>query len=163
MLAAGQVSIRKSLSWIVPLVASVLVVSSVAAQQLFNYTLTNSGDIKVNVSSLFGGSGSNTITATLTAGSTQSVSFLVSGLPSGATAGFRPGGGPPPCSSQLTISTPGATPTGTFPITVTGSPLSKTTTFNLVVNPPFNYTLGKSGTITVAQGGAGYKKITATR
>ena len=125
----------------------------------FDYRLANSGDITVTQ----GGAGTNTITATLAAGSAQSVSFSASGLPTGATAGFSPGACNPTCSSQLTISTTGATPMGTFPITVTGSPLSKTTTFNLVLNPPlFNYTLANSGNITVTQGGAGTNTITAT-
>ena len=98
-----------------------------------NFGLSNSGGITVAP----GASGSNTITATLTAGSTQSVSFSASGLPSGATAGFSfPGACSPTCSITLTIFTTSSTPTGTFPITVTGSPLSNTTTFNLVVNPP---------------------------
>lgn len=97
----------------------------------FDYTLSNSGPITV----LQGSSGSNTITATLVSGTTQAVAFSASGLPSGATASFSPPSCSPTCSSTLTISTSASTPAGTFPITVTGSPLGKTTTFNLVVNP----------------------------
>jgi hypothetical protein len=95
----------------------------------FDYTLSNSGGMTVTQ----GASGSNTITATLAAGSSQSVSFSASGLPSDATALFNSTACNPTCSTQLTISTSSSTTTGTFLITVTGSPLSKTTSFNLVV------------------------------
>ena len=64
---------------------------------------------------------------------------------------------------QLRITTTASTPPGTFPITVTGSPLNKTTTFNLVVNAvPFDYALTNSGPITVTQGAAGSTTLTAT-
>jgi hypothetical protein len=56
---------------------------------------------------------------------------------------------------MLTISTTAATPTGTFPITVTGSPLNRTTSFNLVVTAA--PTLAVSPT-SVAPGGS----VTAT-
>ncbi len=127
----------------------------------FNYSLGNSGNIVV----LQGAAGSTTITATLTAGATQSVAFDISGLPAGATRGFSTSACSPTCTTQLTITTSAATPTGTFPITVTGNPLGRTTIVNLVVNPPapsFNYSLGNSGNVVVPQGGAGSTTITAT-
>ena len=126
----------------------------------FNYSLANSGDIAV----IQGSSGSNTITATLTSGATQAVSFAASGLPAGATATFSLASCSPTCMSMLTIATMGTTPTGTFPITVTGSPLARTTMFNLVVNAPpvFDYSLANSGDITVIQGSSGSNMITAT-
>jgi phosphodiesterase/alkaline phosphatase D-like protein len=98
----------------------------------FNYTLSASGDITVTP----GLSGSNTITATLSSGTTQSVSFSASGLPSGAFASFTPTACNPTCTSTLTISTLSSAPLGTYTIRVTGSPLGKTTTFTLTVNPP---------------------------
>jgi hypothetical protein len=98
----------------------------------FGFTLTNSGAINVSAP---GGSGSTTITATLTSGATQSVSFSTSGLPAGATASFSPAACTPTCQSELTITTTGATPPGTYPLTVTGSPLGRTTVFNLVIGP----------------------------
>lgn len=83
-----------------------------------------------------GGSGNNTITATLISGSTTSVSFNASGLPSGANASFSPTSCNPTCSTNMTITTIGSTPTGTSTITVTGSgPPDRNTTFNLTVNP----------------------------
>src|SRR5262249_4742933 len=74
--------------------------------------------------------------ATLVSGSTQGVSFSASGLPAGASPGFNPTACSPNCQTQLTISTTGATPTGSFSITVTGNPLSRQTSFTLNVIPP---------------------------
>src|SRR5262245_21548426 len=98
----------------------------------FGYTLASSAGITVTQ----GGAGSNTVTATLVSGATQPVSFAASGLPTGASAGFSPGACSPTCSTTLTISTSASTPTGTFPIMVTGSPLGRTTSFTLVVSDP---------------------------
>ena len=108
----------------------------------FNYTLSNSGNITVTK----GGAGSNTITATLTSGFSQGVSFSASELPIGAAASFNLGACNPTCSSQLMISTTWSTPTGTFRIKVTGSPLSKTTLFDLVVNSICPATAALEGT-----------------
>jgi hypothetical protein len=96
-----------------------------------DYSLSNSAGITV----VQGASGSTTITGTLVSGTTQSVSFTVSGLPSGASAGFTSASCSPTCSTTLTITTATTTPAGTFTITVTGSPLGRTTAFTLVVNP----------------------------
>ena len=132
--------------------------------QPFDYTLPKPNDITVTQ----GTSGSTTLTVTRTAGTAQSVSFTpsgVSGLPSGATAALSPGACTPnpTCTSQLTITTTASTPIGTFPITVTGNPLSKTTIFNLVVNAgPFDYELPKPNDITVTQGTSGSTTLTAT-
>ena len=130
----------------------------VYVRTLFEYTLSNSGDITLTQ----GASGSNTITATLTSNSTSTISFSVSGLPSGATASFNPTACSPTCSTTLTITTATSTPSGTYSITVAGTPLNKTTTFTLKVDPAFNYTLTDSGGITVIQGAAGSNTITAT-
>src|SRR5262249_28029483 len=54
----------------------------------------------------------------------------------GTTIAFTPTSCSPTCSTTLTITTSAATPAGTFAITVTGSPLGRTTSFNLVVSPP---------------------------
>ncbi|MBI2096987.1 MAG: peptidoglycan-binding protein, partial [Candidatus Sungbacteria bacterium] len=102
------------------------------APQTFNYSLTNSGTITVAQ----GASGSNTITATLIQGNTQSVSFSASGLPTGASASLTPISCSPTCTSTLAISTLSSTPVGSYTITVTGSPLGKTTTFTLTVTFP---------------------------
>lgn len=86
-----------------------------------------------------GKTGSETIIRTLTGGVTQPVSLSVSGLPANTTSVSVPVSAsptnPPSSTSNsiLTIITTGSTPLGSFPITVTGSPLSKTTNFVLTV------------------------------
>ena len=99
--------------------------------QPFDFALSSSG----SVSAAAGVSGSNTISATLTSGSAQAVSFSVSGLPSGATASFSSGTCAPTCSSLLTISTSTTTPTGNYSISVsgTGGGVTRTTAFTLSV------------------------------
>src|SRR5207248_59486 len=101
----------------------------------FDYSLSNSAGVTMTA----GASGTSTLTPTLTSGATPSTSLFPSGLPSGATAAFSLASCNPTCSTTLTIATTAATPAGTFPITVTGSPLGRTTTFNLVVGASFDY------------------------
>ena len=99
----------------------------------FTYSLSNSGGIAVTQ----GSSNSNTITATLQTGSAKSVTLsCTSGLPSGASCSFNPSSGSPTFSSTLTVSTTGSTPTGSYTITVNGSPAATSpTSFSLIVNP----------------------------
>ena len=108
--------------------ASFLVTQSFVAQP-FSFSLAASG----NQSVFAGASVSNTISATLDSGSSQAVSFSVSGLPTGATASFSSASCSPACSTVLNISTTASTPAGSFPITVTstGGGVTKTTTFTL--------------------------------
>ncbi|MFY9493183.1 MAG: hypothetical protein WAP55_01780 [Minisyncoccia bacterium] len=122
----------------------------------FDYSLSASGNVSVNR----GSSGSNTITASLTGGSTQSVSFSVSGLPFQASASGLTSCNPT-CSRTLTIGTSAQTPTGTFPITVSSG--GKSTSFNLIVSEAFNYSLSNSGGITVNVGGSGSNTITVSK
>jgi hypothetical protein len=100
---------------------------------VFDYTLSNNGDITVTQ----GSSGSNTITRNLVSGTSQAVTLSATGLPSGASATFTNNPCNPTCSSALMISTSASTPAGSFPITVTGSPLSRSTSFNLMLNSVF--------------------------
>jgi len=101
----------------------------------FNYSLSNSGGITV----VRGNSGSNTITATLISGTTQPVDLDdVSGLPAGASYSWPSGSNcSPDCQRELRIDsgTAAVNPLG-YDITVTGNPLSKTTSFDLIVQPP---------------------------
>src|SRR2546427_8111919 len=83
----------------------------------FDFSLTNGGSKSVTQ----GASVSNTISATLVSGTTQSASFSAAGLPTNATASFLPATCSPTCSTTLTISTTASTPTCTFTITVTGT------------------------------------------
>ena len=102
-----------------------------AKTSTFDFSLGNSG----NVSVAAGASVSNTITATLASGSTQSLSFTVSGLPSGASGSFSSTTCNPSCSTVLSITTSSSTPAGNFPVTVTstGGGVTRTTAFTLNV------------------------------
>jgi hypothetical protein len=111
----------------------------------FNYTLSNSGDITVNQ----GGSGSTTVTLALLAGSSQGVTLSASGLPAGASASFTNNGCNPTCTSTLTITTSASTPAQSYPITVSGAPLNKTTGFNLVVNASSNAPTWPAGPVNL--------------
>ncbi len=108
---------------------------NVTSAPAFDYSLSNSGNITLTQ----GSSGSNTITRNYLSGTSSGVTIsVVSGLPAGATAAFTANPCSPTCSSTLTISTLSSTPTGSYPISVTGSPLGVSTTptnFTLTVNP----------------------------
>ena len=85
-----------------------------------------------------GTSATYTVSITSLNGFTGSVNLNVSGFPSGATASFS--SNPTISSSTLTISTGGTTPSGTYPLTITGTytdtngTLTHTTTVDLTVN-----------------------------
>jgi Concanavalin A-like lectin/glucanases superfamily/Chitobiase/beta-hexosaminidase C-terminal domain/Family of unknown function (DUF6298) len=106
--------------------------ASFTITQPFSFSLSNSGDKAV----VAGSSVTNSIAATLVSGSTQAVSFSVSGLPSGATASLSSASCSPSCSSTLTINTTAPTAAGSSTITVTasGGGTTKTTTFSLNVS-----------------------------
>jgi hypothetical protein len=100
----------------------------------FDFSLTNSGDKLV----VAGSSVTNSISANLASGSTKSVTFSASGLPTGATASFSSASCSPTCSSTLTITISSSTPAASSRITVsaTGGGVTKTTTFSLGVSLP---------------------------
>src|SRR5262245_29524082 len=110
-----------------------------------SYDLTTDGDITVGQ----GQTGTATITATRVAGISQAVTWVASGLPTGATATFVPTACTPTCTSTLTIATGAFTPPGSFPITVTGTPLAGMTTLHLVVNAVWT-SLGPAGVFVAA-------------
>jgi hypothetical protein len=97
-----------------------------------DFSLTNVG----NRSVAQGQAVNNTITTTLSSGTSQVVVFSASGLPSGATASFSSASCSPSCSSTLTINTTLATPaaTSTVTVTATGGGVTRTTTFSLTVS-----------------------------
>ena len=82
------------------------------------------------------GNGANyTVTVGAVAGFTGTVGLTVSGLPSGVTAKFNPTSISTSGTSALSVSTSGTTPTGTYPLTITGTSgaLVHSTTVSLVV------------------------------
>src|SRR4029077_17903841 len=97
-----------------------------------NFSISNSGNGSVTA----GTAVTNTITTTLTSGSTQMTSFSASGFPTGATASFSLNSCSPSCSTALTIATSTSTPAGTYTITATGTGggITKATNFSLTVN-----------------------------
>ena len=111
--------------------SSAPVVTAPATGSLFSYSLSNSGDKTV----VPGSSVTNSITATLLSGTSQALSFSVSGLPAGTIGSFSAASCSPACSTVLNISTSGSTPAGNFPITVSsnGGGVNKTTAFTLSV------------------------------
>ncbi len=108
----------------------------------FDYSLSNGGAKTVTQ----GSSVTNTITATLNSGNTQSVTFSASGLPSGVTAAFSPTACAPTCSSTLTLTASGTATAGTATVTVTSTGgVTRTTSFSLtVVSATFSRTIAIS-------------------
>jgi hypothetical protein len=100
----------------------------------FDYSLTPTSN---SITIVKGGTnqfGQNTITTTLTSGTTQNVGLTIGGAPAGITYALSPAGGcSPNCSSTATFTIPPSTVSGTYPITITGNPLGRTTVFNLVI------------------------------
>src|SRR2546425_3530410 len=104
------------------------------------------------------GSGTSaTVMATLLSGTTQSVSFSATGQPAGSTVTLLPTSCSPTCTSQMSITTSASTPTGTFPITITGTAtggLATMTTFTLIVIPPVVFAVTISCPLTGSVGTA---------
>jgi len=104
-----------------------------AAPSSFDFSLAT----PANVSVVQGSSVSNPITATLvSSGTSQSVSFTTSGIPTGATYSYSPTSCNPTCPTTLTINS-GTAAQGTYTITVIGTAgtLTHTTSFTLTVSP----------------------------
>ncbi len=92
-----------------------------------------------------GNQGTSTITTTATNGFNDSIALTASGLPSGTSASFNPStiSAPGNGSSTITITVGSSTPTGTYPITVTGNGggVQQSTTIMLTVTGSPNFTL----------------------
>ncbi|KKT66981.1 MAG: MshQ-like protein, partial [Candidatus Curtissbacteria bacterium GW2011_GWC1_44_33] len=104
-----------------------------AFDESFDYSLSNSGTSNVTKTNSDAFT-QNTITKTRAAGTTQNISLSVSGTPPGVTASISGQDCDLTCTSVITFTVSPSTPVGTHPITVTGSPLDKQTTFNLIVS-----------------------------
>lgn len=86
----------------------------------FDYSLGKSKDINIQPG---GSSDSSTITATLTSGTTKTLTLVNSSLPSGVSGGLsscNPGSSPT-CSAVLTLSASNSATTGSYTVTVTSS------------------------------------------
>jgi Subtilase family len=97
-----------------------------------------------------GASTSYTVTVTPSGGFSGTVTFGVSGLPTGATVSFNPTSVAGSGTSTLTVSTAANTAAVSYPLTITGASgaLSHSTTATLVVNaaPPPGWVAGAVGT-----------------
>ncbi|MDP3661746.1 MAG: hypothetical protein Q8R17_02770 [bacterium] len=93
-------------------------------------------------------------TTTLSSNATQGVTLSLSGLPSGISYTVSPSATQNPSATyEVTLTASGSATVGTFPITVTGTPLNKTTSFNLTVAAPtVDATLSSSDSSVVAGG-----------
>ena len=84
-----------------------------------------------------GNQGGSTITTTISGGFNSAINLSYSGAPSGTTVTFNPPTIPPPGNgnSAMTIAVGSNTPTGTYPITVTGNGggIQQNTTVTLTV------------------------------
>ncbi|KND48570.1 MAG: hypothetical protein AB200_02490 [Parcubacteria bacterium C7867-005] len=96
----------------------------------FNYSLGNSGTSSVTKGGVDVYT-QNTITKTLTAGASQSVDLSLSNVPSGVSYSFANQTCSPTCSTAINFTISPSATAGDHTINVTGSPLSKTTSFTL--------------------------------
>ena len=103
-------------------------------------------------------SGSAGYTATVTPGSgfTGTVTFSVTGLPSGASASFSPPSVVATGSTAVTVSTSASTPAGTYPLTIQGTSagITRTAGVTLVVTPVGDFTISISPTSKTVNNGS---------
>ncbi|HEV2119762.1 MAG TPA: PKD domain-containing protein [Candidatus Bathyarchaeia archaeon] len=126
---------------------------------VFDYGL----QVTPNPITVVAGSGTTaSLSATLTGGASQSVSFVVTGQPAGTTVTLAPTSCALSCTSQVNVVTTSAALAGTAAITITGTAsggLIKTTAFNLkitlavAINCPSTGTVGVAVTCTVTTTG----------
>ncbi len=121
----------------------------------FNYNLSNSGNSSVTKSAspvnLI-----NTITKTLTQGTTQSVDVTATGMPANVSVVYANKTCSPTCNTTLTFTVQPTAVAGTYPITVTGTSaglVDKTTNFNLIISDPVFPTV--SLTVSPSKAGVG--------
>lgn len=111
-----------------------------------------------------GGSGSSTITSTVTGGFDSAISLTASGEPTGVSVSFSPSSITGAGSSTMEITVASSTVTGTYAITVKGTSgsTSETTTVSLTVTGTSpNFAISASPTtISVARGSSGSSTIT---
>jgi galactose oxidase-like protein/glyoxal oxidase-like protein len=110
-----------------------------------------------------GGRTSYTVNVTPSGGYNRSVSFSVSGLPSGSNSSFNPTSVSTSGSSTLTVNTSSLTPMGTYSLTVraTDGTLTHTAQVTLVV-PGFSISASPSGQ-TVSRGSKTTYTVTVAR
>lgn len=116
-----------------------------------------------------GGSGSSTISTTVSGGFNSAISLSASGLPAGVTASFNPSsiGAPGSGSSTLTFSASSTATTGTTNVTINanGGGITHTTTISLTITatatPSFSLSASPTS-VSVAQGNSGTSTISTS-
>ena len=113
-----------------------------------------------------GGSGSSTITSTVSGGFNSAIALSASGQPTGVTVGFNPASIAGAGTSTISFTVASTTVAGTYSITVTGtsgSTTSSTTVSLTVTGTTPGYSIGASPTsITVARSSSGTVSISST-
>ena len=113
---------------------STTVTLTVTAQQQPNFAISAS-PASLNIQQ--GNQGNSTITTTISGGFNSAIALSASGTPAGTTVNFNPNPIPAPGSgsSTMTITVGGSTPTGTYPLVVTGNGggIQQNTTVTLTV------------------------------
>ena len=137
---------------------------TVTQQQPFDFSLSlspTSGTVQQgkNVTTI--------ITANLVSGSTKTVSFSASGLPSGTSIYFAPSSCSPSCNSFVGFVTSSTTPLGNYSIIISGTDgtITRTATYILSVipPPPFDYSISVNPSgILVARGSSNTSTISVT-
>jgi hypothetical protein len=108
-----------------------------------NYSLTAASSSQTAAP---GGRVSYTATVTAQTGFPGTVAFSVSGLPPGVSASFNPASVTASGSTTLTVSTSASTPTGSYPLTMTGTsgPVVHSVNATLVVAGDFSISVTKA-------------------
>ena len=121
-----------------------------------------------SVSIAQGGSGSSTITSTVTGGFDSAITLTASGQPSGVTVGFTPTSITGSGTSSMSITVASTVAAGTYAITVTGTSGSTTHTTSVSLTVT---TAGGTGTFTISvsptsgyldRGQSGYGVVTTS-
>jgi hypothetical protein len=128
-----------------------------------NVTINPAPDFSISATptsrSVVQGSGTNyTVTITPTNGFSSTVSFSVSGLPSGASASFTPSTISGQGTTTLNVATALSTPVGSYTLTITGSTgaLSHNAMVTLMVNSAGDFSISASpATLSIASGHSG--------
>src|SRR5205085_2494851 len=120
-----------------------------------------------SVSVVQGNQGTSTITTSVSGGFSSAISLSASGMPTGTTVRSeeRRVGEHGTGTSTMTITVGASTPTGSYPLTVTGSGgrLQQTATVSLTVTCPSNFTVSASpASVSVVQGNQGTSTITTS-
>ncbi|EEG07936.1 S8 family serine peptidase [Pseudogulbenkiania ferrooxidans] len=105
------------------------------------------------------------VTVTPSGGFSSNVALSLSNLPAGASASFNPASLAGSGTARLTVSTSSSTPSGSYPLNISGSGggLTRNATVTLAVNPPGDFALSVApGSQTIKRGGSGSYTITLT-